>query len=397
MSDKRKIITSSTNMKRIEPNTSNVRSGLTEEEVKKLLGESEVAHPKKETVVEKEGALKDSKDSKDTKIENSMEGTIAGKETVGTNTSKKAMLGEGINILLAIVGASGSGKTYLTEKVLGAENKVITYTTRVRRESEEDGVDYHFLGEEEFLRREKEGYFLDVVKYGGNYYGISKDSVAKIEGMKYIITTYEGYLSLLTAVNNYVVGIYIDSEKDKRVSLLKSREGEEKSKELLNSRSSEKEDTGEIKNRLTFCIKNQYNKRSEREFLKLLKKIQIKQERIERSLRNRGAEYYSIFGLLDMAVSDRMKWRRVKGYQAYLYTSNGKRYTAIDKDGKSLYLEDILTKSYLWNKICREIYVNNRGLHIEVLLRDNKDYRKEELFDEVSRLKEEIYSLKNKF
>ena len=61
--------------------------------------------------------------------------------------------------MIILVGPSASGKTqigYSLKKIYGLE-KVVTYTTRRMRSGEVDGIDYHFITKDEFLRLEKEG------------------------------------------------------------------------------------------------------------------------------------------------------------------------------------------------------------------------------------------------
>ena len=41
----------------------------------------------------------------------------------------------------------------------------VSHTTRGRRAHEADGVDYHFVDREEFLRLKEEGAFLETTEY----------------------------------------------------------------------------------------------------------------------------------------------------------------------------------------------------------------------------------------
>lgn len=49
----------------------------------------------------------------------------------------------------------------------------VSFTTRDPRPGEEDGVDYHFVGRDEFERRLKSGDILEHVEIFGNLYGTS--------------------------------------------------------------------------------------------------------------------------------------------------------------------------------------------------------------------------------
>jgi guanylate kinase len=83
-------------------------------------------------------------------------------------------------------GPSGSGKTTLHQKLLSSKKlrrkllKSLSATTRARRPGERSGRDYLFLTKDEFLRREKTGYFLEYEKVFDNYYGTPKRKVEEL-------------------------------------------------------------------------------------------------------------------------------------------------------------------------------------------------------------------------
>ena len=89
--------------------------------------------------------------------------------------------------LLVVVSApSGAGKSTLCENVraaLPSASRAVTCTTREPRDGEADGVDYYFLGEEEFLARVESGEFLENAVVHGNHYGVLKSELrAKLAG-----------------------------------------------------------------------------------------------------------------------------------------------------------------------------------------------------------------------
>ncbi len=77
-------------------------------------------------------------------------------------------------LLIVIAAPSGGGKTTLCERLL-AEFPEVTYsvscTTRAPRGREQDGLDYHFLTEEEFARRASAGAFIEHALVHGHRYG----------------------------------------------------------------------------------------------------------------------------------------------------------------------------------------------------------------------------------
>ncbi len=81
--------------------------------------------------------------------------------------------------MIVLTGPSASGKTatcLFLQDHFGIR-KVVTHTTRPKREGERDGIDYHFVTEEEFRRMEEEGLFVETVLYNGYHYGTSKKEV----------------------------------------------------------------------------------------------------------------------------------------------------------------------------------------------------------------------------
>ena len=74
---------------------------------------------------------------------------------------------------LVICAPSGAGKSTLIG-MLRREFPLefsVSCTTRAPREGERDGVDYWFVGSDEFLRRRGEGFFAEWAEVHGNFYG----------------------------------------------------------------------------------------------------------------------------------------------------------------------------------------------------------------------------------
>lgn len=78
--------------------------------------------------------------------------------------------------MLILIGESGSGKSAIQKKLVEkyGYKTVILSTTRPKRDNEEDGVDYHFLSEKDFIETDNEGYYISSSKYNNWWYGIPK-------------------------------------------------------------------------------------------------------------------------------------------------------------------------------------------------------------------------------
>ena len=101
--------------------------------------------------------------------------------------------------MILLVGKTAVGKdTIQNELIKLGYNTVVSYTTRPPRKNEVNGISYHFITKEEFLQKEKEGYFAETTSYNvatGEtwYYGsaiqdLSNDKVMIVnpEGLKQI-------------------------------------------------------------------------------------------------------------------------------------------------------------------------------------------------------------------
>ncbi len=84
--------------------------------------------------------------------------------------------------LLVISAPSGAGKTTLLKRILADTPGIgfsVSHTTRQPRPGEREGVEYHFVDQEEFLRLREAGDFLEWAEVHGNFYGTSRSAVQK--------------------------------------------------------------------------------------------------------------------------------------------------------------------------------------------------------------------------
>lgn len=124
--------------------------------------------------------------------------------------------------MILLVGSSASGKTEIG-KFLRKEFgllKVVTHTTRAPRKGERDGVDYHFVTEEEFLALERKGLFVETTFYNGHHYGSSKK---EIDDDKVVIVDPVGLKAYLALKDPSIVTFLLKARQDTRIARMKER------------------------------------------------------------------------------------------------------------------------------------------------------------------------------
>lgn len=83
-------------------------------------------------------------------------------------------------MVFVITGPSGCGKSTLIKRVRRAVRGLdfsVSHTTRARRPSEKDGVDYHYVSERVFARMVRARKFLEHARVHGHLYGTSRAEV----------------------------------------------------------------------------------------------------------------------------------------------------------------------------------------------------------------------------
>ncbi|XP_057179418.1 leucine-rich repeat and guanylate kinase domain-containing protein isoform X1 [Triplophysa rosa] len=149
--------------------------------------------------------------------------------------------------MLVLTGPQACGKRELAHKLCQQFSEYFAYgachTTRGPYYGEEDGLDYHFVTEDEFQTMIQMGKFVQTMQYGGHWYGLSRESIERVarEGLACCIhMELEGVYSLKnsyfepryvllipTAVENYVCclkarGFYSNAQMETAVSRIDS-------------------------------------------------------------------------------------------------------------------------------------------------------------------------------
>ena len=98
-----------------------------------------------------------------------------------------------MNKKIILVGPSAAGKDFIRNKFREKGFRVdISYTSRPLRDTEIDGIDYHFIGDE-FPYRISQNDFYEYIKHGEYWYGTgmrewnnSEVFIMETEGLKHI-------------------------------------------------------------------------------------------------------------------------------------------------------------------------------------------------------------------
>jgi guanylate kinase len=103
-----------------------------------------------------------------------------------------SLLGNRKRGLAFIVSApAGTGKTTLVEKLAEEFPSVImnvSYTTRLPRTGEKEGVHYHFISKNQFMQKNAAEEFLEHVCLYGEYYGTSRKWIEeKLNAGKHVV------------------------------------------------------------------------------------------------------------------------------------------------------------------------------------------------------------------
>src|SRR3569832_428159 len=83
--------------------------------------------------------------------------------------------------LTTLTGPSCAGKSTL-EKMMAERGcmKAVSTTTRSPRAGEVDGVDYYFVSKEKFLTMATLDMFIEMVKFGEHYFGVSVAELVRL-------------------------------------------------------------------------------------------------------------------------------------------------------------------------------------------------------------------------
>jgi guanylate kinase len=135
--------------------------------------------------------------------------------------------------LFLIVGAPGTGKTSLVNYAISKYKEplnlhcVIQYTTRTQRINEKNGLDYHFVSQEEFEQLKKERQIFEdfTFEYRGNQYGPPSDTLTLLRNNYscLLVTDYRQVPNFMARRPETIVILVTTSERDETAKRLQAR------------------------------------------------------------------------------------------------------------------------------------------------------------------------------
>lgn len=158
--------------------------------------------------------------------------------------------------IICLVGESGSGKDTILHLLRQYDvHEIISCTTRPMRNGEQDGVNYHFLTNDEFAQRIVSGDMLEATVFNDWGYGTAK---SELDPDKWNVGVFnpEGVEALLESREVDLQVFYIYAPDKVRVIRQLTREIEPDVKEVVRRFSTDRADFQFLENRFQFTKLN---------------------------------------------------------------------------------------------------------------------------------------------
>ena len=145
--------------------------------------------------------------------------------------------------MLVLSSPSGAGKTSICKKILETEKNLvmsISYTTRPKRKSEQDGKDYFFVKKKKFDELQEKNFFVESALVFDHFYGTPKNFIENnIRKGKDILfdIDWQGAQKLVDYSKNDVVSIFVLPPSNK-ILLERLKKRNEDSDEIVKKRMS---------------------------------------------------------------------------------------------------------------------------------------------------------------
>lgn len=182
-------------------------------------------------------------------------------------------------MIVILSGITGAGKSYLKKHIINELNfkNIVIVTTRDKRNDEVDGIDKHFVTDEEFEKMKSDGKISVTFDFLGNKYGYYTEDLLKCENG--ITELHYSTIDEFKKVANDVVSIYI---KPSNIEIAKEqlklrglpKEVENFRHKEIKEQILEFENNSKLREKFDYVIYNDYTEKSLEEATNLIKKIE---------------------------------------------------------------------------------------------------------------------------
>lgn len=126
-----------------------------------------------------------------------------------------------MNNKIFICGGGGSGKDYLRSKFESKGYRFgIHYTTRPKRDGEEEGKDYFYITRNDFEHLIDSNLLIEYSEHNGWYYGLTYD---EFNNKDLFIISLKSYLNYSDDIKDKIFKIFLDIKEDVRRERLSKR------------------------------------------------------------------------------------------------------------------------------------------------------------------------------
>ena len=190
-------------------------------------------------------------------------------------------------MIVILSGITGAGKSFFKKKIMEKLNfkNIVIVTTRDKRRNEVDGIDKHFVSEEQFEKMKETGEISVSFEFLGNKYAYLKNDLLSQENS--ITELHYNTIQEFKKVAKNVISIYIQPRniKNARYQLKKRQlpwKVERQRLHEIKEQIIEFEKNTELRNQFDYIVSNDYTEKSLENIINIIKANLIKNQEFDK-------------------------------------------------------------------------------------------------------------------